>query len=135
MKTMADGTARNLRNQRVRVVDQRGLKGDVALDLGAQEVGANLQRFALEQHHRCMRRIHGTDGRRHADDPLSANHCNFNDSPSSVIVCIETNPGKPGISAETRLLDDTGLSFSIPIEQRTKPGLTGALRIEARNWT
>ncbi|MBI5506363.1 MAG: hypothetical protein HY899_16340 [Deltaproteobacteria bacterium] len=46
------------------------------------------------------------------------------------------NPGKPGIAAQTRLLDgDGGFAFDIPIEQKTRPGLTGTLRIEARPWT
>ena len=45
------------------------------------------------------------------------------------------NPGKPGVAAETRALDDgTGLAFDIPIEQKHRPGLRGTLRIEARPW-
>ena len=51
----------------------------------------------------------------------------------------EMNPGKPGIQAETRLLTSgnatTGLAFDIPIEQKTRPGLLGKLRIEARPWS
>jgi len=49
------------------------------------------------------------------------------------------NPGKPGKDAESRALlsgDPTaGLAFDIPIEQKTRPGLRGRLRIEARPWT
>jgi hypothetical protein len=53
----------------------------------------------------------------------------------------ETNPGKPGVDAETRAVMDAdgttvvGLTFNIPIEQRTKPGVRGTLRIEARPWS
>lgn len=51
----------------------------------------------------------------------------------------DTNPGKPGIDAETKALDDDGYGpgvvFSIPIEQKARPGLKGNLRIEARNWS
>ncbi len=48
----------------------------------------------------------------------------------------DINPGKPGVDAETRLLDaGEGLAFNIPIEQKAKPGLRGALRIEARSWS
>jgi hypothetical protein len=52
----------------------------------------------------------------------------------------ETNPGKPGVDAVTQAIDggaqpSPGLLFSIPIEQKTRPGLRGALRIEARTWT
>lgn len=47
----------------------------------------------------------------------------------------EDNPGKPGIAAETKpLADGTGIGFDIAIAQRTKPGLRGTLRIEARPW-
>jgi len=57
----------------------------------------------------------------------------------------ETNPGKPGKSAETRALEGLsltavgsgateGLAFDIPIEQNAQPGLRGKLRIEARPW-
>jgi len=47
----------------------------------------------------------------------------------------ESNPGKPGKAAETRkLATDTGICFDIPIEQKTRPGLKGGLRIEARPW-
>lgn len=56
-----------------------------------------------------------------------------------------TNPGKPGISVDTFLLDDAGsngngaslspgVGFEIPIEQSVRPGLKGTLRIEARSW-
>jgi len=51
----------------------------------------------------------------------------------------DTNPGKPGVDAETRALDGDGYGpgvvFSIPIEQKARPGLKGTLRIEARNWS
>ena len=51
----------------------------------------------------------------------------------------DTNPGKPGVEAETTALDDDGhgpgIAFRIPIEQKASPGLKGTLRIEARNWT
>jgi len=48
----------------------------------------------------------------------------------------EDNPGKPGKNAETRELDgETGVAFSIPIAQKRRPGVKGALRIEARPWT
>jgi hypothetical protein len=48
----------------------------------------------------------------------------------------DMNPGKPGKDAETRALgpDGDGLAFDIPIEQKTRPGLRGTLRIEARPW-
>ena len=47
----------------------------------------------------------------------------------------EDNPGKPGIDAVTRALDgEAGLAFDIPIAQKTRPGVKGALRIEARSW-
>jgi hypothetical protein len=45
----------------------------------------------------------------------------------------EDNPGKPGINAVTRNLDDgVGIAFDIPIEQKARPGMKGTLRIEAR---
>ena len=48
----------------------------------------------------------------------------------------EVNPGKPGVGAVTRVLDgDAGIAFDIPIKQKTRPGLSGTLRIEARPWT
>lgn len=52
----------------------------------------------------------------------------------------DINPGKPGIAAETDSFRDAaqnavGLTFDIPIEQRSKPGLSGKLRIEVRSWT
>jgi hypothetical protein len=51
----------------------------------------------------------------------------------------DMNPGKPGVNAEPRLLisgnPKAGLVFDIPIEQKTRPGLRGKLRIEARPWT
>ncbi len=47
----------------------------------------------------------------------------------------DTNPGKPGTdAAAVPLPDDTGIGFSIPIEQSARPGLKGSLRIEARPW-
>ncbi|MGI6655625.1 MAG: esterase/lipase family protein [Desulfobulbus sp.] len=50
-----------------------------------------------------------------------------------------TNPGKPGLVADGRLLpatntDPARLVFEIPIRQKSRPGLTGALRIETRAW-
>jgi hypothetical protein len=68
----------------------------------------------------------------------------------------EENPGKPGLDAPTRPLGTEagatggegdakaetggagvarGLAFDIPIEQNTRPGLKGRLRIEARPWS
>lgn len=48
----------------------------------------------------------------------------------------EINPGKPGVSAETHMLDgEAGIGFDIPIKQKTRPGLSGTLRFEARMWT
>jgi pimeloyl-ACP methyl ester carboxylesterase len=46
----------------------------------------------------------------------------------------DDNPGKPGINAVTRKLDgeEAGIVFEIPITQKTRPGVTGALRIEVR---
>jgi hypothetical protein len=47
-------------------------------------------------------------------------------------------PGKAGRKADTRALDDgtgTGITFDIPIEQSTRPGLTGTLRVQARPWS
>lgn len=47
----------------------------------------------------------------------------------------EANPGKPGIDAVTRKLDgEAGIAFDIPVAQKTRPGLKGTLRIEARSW-
>lgn len=45
-------------------------------------------------------------------------------------------PGVAGLPVETAPLPtgDTGLTFSIPIRQERRPGLVGALRIEARPW-
>jgi hypothetical protein len=45
-----------------------------------------------------------------------------------------TNPGKPGTDAAVTALDGKGLTFSIPIEQKSSPGLSGSLRVEARPW-
>ncbi len=51
----------------------------------------------------------------------------------------DINPGKPGVDAVTSELKDadgkTGLTFEIAIEQKTRPGLRGKLRIEARPWS
>lgn len=47
----------------------------------------------------------------------------------------EDNPGKAGSNAVTRTLDgEAGIAFDIPIEQKTRPGLIGTLRLEARPW-
>jgi len=50
----------------------------------------------------------------------------------------DINPGKPGIEAELHSFsqgDATGgLAFAIPIEQKSRPGLRGTLRIEIRPW-
>ena len=47
----------------------------------------------------------------------------------------DNNPGKATRNAETSALpNEDGITFSIPIEQTTRPGLKGALRIEARPW-
>ena len=46
-----------------------------------------------------------------------------------------TTPANRVIAANTRKLDDgTGIAFAIPIEQKTRPGLRGTLRIEVRRW-
>jgi hypothetical protein len=51
----------------------------------------------------------------------------------------DMNPGKPGVEAQTRELvagdPGKGIAFDIPIEQKTRPGLRGRLRLEARPWT
>ncbi|GJL55037.1 MAG: hypothetical protein NPIRA02_21690 [Nitrospirales bacterium] len=51
----------------------------------------------------------------------------------------DINPGKPGVSVETRPIIkgklSAGLTFDIPIEQKVRPGLLGKLRIEVRPWT
>jgi hypothetical protein len=53
----------------------------------------------------------------------------------------EINPGKPGVTAETRALPGRdaaptpGLAFDIAIEQKAKPGIRGTLRIQARPWS
>jgi hypothetical protein len=45
-------------------------------------------------------------------------------------------PAEPNQTAETKPLQgEPGLTFEIPIEQNTQPGLRGTLRIEARPWT
>lgn len=50
----------------------------------------------------------------------------------------DINPGKPGVDAEVLPLisgDVTaGFTFGIPIEQKTRPGLRGTLRINAVPW-
>jgi hypothetical protein len=50
----------------------------------------------------------------------------------------DMNPGKPGKDAPTKQLagnaGNAGIGFEIPIEQKTRPGLIGKLRIEARSW-
>jgi pimeloyl-ACP methyl ester carboxylesterase len=49
----------------------------------------------------------------------------------------DMNPGKPGVEASVRRLpeaEEKGIAFDIPIEQKTRPGLRGKLRIEARPW-
>jgi len=47
------------------------------------------------------------------------------------------NPGRPGLDARTRALgaNAAGLAFDIPIEQKSRPGLRGTLRLEARPWS
>jgi hypothetical protein len=48
----------------------------------------------------------------------------------------ETNPGKPGKNAPTsKLKDEEGIFFDIPLAQTVRPGVKGKLRIEARPWT
>ena len=48
----------------------------------------------------------------------------------------EDNPGRPGKNAPTYALPDgTGLAFDIPVVQKTRPGITGKLHIEARPWS
>jgi pimeloyl-ACP methyl ester carboxylesterase len=48
----------------------------------------------------------------------------------------DRNPGKPGTVAETtRLFGSAGVGFKIPIDQKTRPGFRGTLRIEVRPWT
>lgn len=48
----------------------------------------------------------------------------------------DNNPGKPGIDAVTQPLQGSnGLTFTIPIEQKARPGVKGTLRIEARPIT
>jgi len=43
--------------------------------------------------------------------------------------------GKAGIDVATeKLKSEEGITFNIPIEQKARPGLKGALRIEARPW-
>lgn len=51
----------------------------------------------------------------------------------------DINPGKPGVDVTLAPIDTgnpgVGFMFNIPIEQKTRPGLTGSLRIEARPWS
>ena len=51
----------------------------------------------------------------------------------------DINPGKPGVEAELHPQSDgpasKGLAFAIPIEQKTRPGLCGTLRIQAQAWS
>lgn len=51
----------------------------------------------------------------------------------------DQTPGKATLAANTNLLNEAnpkeGLFFTIPIEQKTRPGLVGSLRIEARPWS
>jgi hypothetical protein len=50
----------------------------------------------------------------------------------------EISPGKPGKNAETQPLGgdpESGITFDIPIEQKSRPGLRGKLHIEARPWS
>ena len=47
----------------------------------------------------------------------------------------DDNPGRPGKDAATyALAGDAGIAFDIPIDQKTRPGVKGNLRIEARSW-
>jgi hypothetical protein len=47
----------------------------------------------------------------------------------------DVNPGKPGVDAVTRKLDgEAGIAFDISIAQKTRPGVTATLRIQARIW-
>ncbi len=51
----------------------------------------------------------------------------------------DINPGKPGKDVRPRPLDENrpeaGITFDIPVEQKTRPGLSGKLRIEIRPWS
>jgi hypothetical protein len=49
----------------------------------------------------------------------------------------DINPGKPGVEAQLRPLAGAaaGIAFDIPVEQKTRPGLVGTLRVEARPWS
>ncbi|HTE42731.1 MAG TPA: hypothetical protein VK629_18060 [Steroidobacteraceae bacterium] len=50
----------------------------------------------------------------------------------------DMNPGKPGSDAKAKPLDGdatNGIAFDIPIEQSSRPGLRGTLRVEVRPWT
>ena len=47
----------------------------------------------------------------------------------------DDNPGRPGKDAATyALAGDAGIAFDIPIDQKSRPGVKGTLRIEARSW-
>jgi hypothetical protein len=48
----------------------------------------------------------------------------------------DDDPGKAGIEAKTSALGGKhdGIAFEIPVEQKTRPGLRGKLRFEARPW-
>lgn len=51
----------------------------------------------------------------------------------------DVNPGKPGKATDLRpMVDDdpnAGFVFNIPIEQTTRPGMRGSLRVEIRPWS
>jgi pimeloyl-ACP methyl ester carboxylesterase len=51
----------------------------------------------------------------------------------------DINPGKPGVDATLEPISSSnpgaGFKFTIPVEQKTRPGLRGELRIEARPWS
>lgn len=49
----------------------------------------------------------------------------------------DINPGKPGVDVDTEKLTGSagpGVTFSVPIEQKARPGLLGKLRLEVRPW-
>jgi hypothetical protein len=46
----------------------------------------------------------------------------------------ENNPGKPGISAQAELAQQGGVVINIPLENRRKPGMRGALAITVTQW-
>lgn len=47
----------------------------------------------------------------------------------------DQNPGKAGLTAATHGIGHGAMAFTIPVEQNSKPGLKGSLRIEARPWS